>query len=229
MDVFLKKKIPAKTLRQLNYCRLYLRVEQLSDITTGDRTRISESHLTGTRINQWTSKTWPIQGNPNRLMWKQLEKHITESFPRGQRLQKTLGAWMNPITTNKWWYHTISRQIVHNDNDCWRIHSTTIVMRRMSSNGPNKQVINYSRHLIPLPECIQDSVGLSGIPASTRQITRTNHLNDWNTKLMKSWDQYVHTHRGGELSPLNYPAITQAKLAENLWIVTDGGVIEDKS
>jgi len=49
IPIFIRHKVPQETLVTLNECRMYLRVETVSDITNGDGIRIAEGYYNGRR------------------------------------------------------------------------------------------------------------------------------------------------------------------------------------
>eukprot|EP00978_Attheya_sp_CCMP212_P018891 scaffold52212_cov35-Attheya_sp.AAC.1 len=72
MDAFLQSpSIPEKDYAALNYCRLYLRVTTLSDITTSDGKQIMYDILTGYRdLHLHVDPTeWPHQEKPDKPTW----------------------------------------------------------------------------------------------------------------------------------------------------------------
>jgi hypothetical protein len=71
MEVFANKKITAKEMKDINRCRMYLKVFHLSDVTDIDGRRIEawviKGKRDGTRSSKWE---WPIQQRPPTAAWK---------------------------------------------------------------------------------------------------------------------------------------------------------------
>eukprot|EP00978_Attheya_sp_CCMP212_P009481 scaffold22443_cov67-Attheya_sp.AAC.1 len=73
MDVVLESPtIPPSAYASLNYCRMYLQVTTLSDITTSDRNYIKYDALMGEidRNQIIDDIQWPYQKKPNEETWK---------------------------------------------------------------------------------------------------------------------------------------------------------------
>eukprot|EP00978_Attheya_sp_CCMP212_P043275 scaffold279589_cov64-Attheya_sp.AAC.1 len=106
MDAVLQSTaIATKDYATLNYCRLYLRVTTLSDITTSDGTQIKEDILTGFRdlSQSIDSKDWPHQEKPDKATWTKWEKMIREVFCNfSTYLKKPLGKWTEQADTTSW-------------------------------------------------------------------------------------------------------------------------------
>jgi hypothetical protein len=69
MDIVLQSpSIPEKDYAELNYCRMYLRVTTLSDITTSDGKQIMDDILKGNRdlSNHVDPTEWPHQEKPDK-------------------------------------------------------------------------------------------------------------------------------------------------------------------
>jgi hypothetical protein len=94
---FLQRGFKGAMLRKLNMCRLYLRVETLSDIATADGRYIERWALEGRKeANPITYHEWPNQGEPGRQAWMQWRQALQQSFCGGHLahgLLHTLGAW----------------------------------------------------------------------------------------------------------------------------------------
>eukprot|EP00978_Attheya_sp_CCMP212_P021750 scaffold63912_cov37-Attheya_sp.AAC.1 len=77
MDIVLQSlSIPEKDYAELNYCRMYLRITTLSDITTSDGKQIMDDILKGNRdlSNHVDPTEWPHQENPDKPTWTKWEK-----------------------------------------------------------------------------------------------------------------------------------------------------------
>eukprot|EP00978_Attheya_sp_CCMP212_P015193 scaffold39147_cov55-Attheya_sp.AAC.6 len=91
MDVVLKSPtISPSTYGSLNYCRMYLQVTTLSDITTSDKNYIRHDALLGDidRTQIMNDIQWPYQEKPNPETWKLWDKTIRTLFcTHGQKLR----------------------------------------------------------------------------------------------------------------------------------------------
>ena len=59
MDIWDENNVSLVTLRKLNMCRLYLRVERLYDIVTNNGKYIQDDYLYETKINKYVTHDWP--------------------------------------------------------------------------------------------------------------------------------------------------------------------------
>ena len=59
MDAWDAEGLSLATLQKLNYCRIYLKVNRLSDIVTNDGQHIQVGYLNGRKVNQASIHEWP--------------------------------------------------------------------------------------------------------------------------------------------------------------------------
>ena len=83
MDAFQRAGFTKRQLLPLNRCRIYLKVETLSDITDGTGDQISKQAYDGRQTAATlASHDWPVQVNPNQTHWKLWRRALRKSFPR---------------------------------------------------------------------------------------------------------------------------------------------------
>ena len=85
-------------MTRLNYCRVYLKVELLSDITTSNGQRLIPNiyqQKEGKQLdNQLYKENWPIQATPDANTWNFWNKTIIHLCTDGSgRLKTKLGPW----------------------------------------------------------------------------------------------------------------------------------------
>jgi hypothetical protein len=78
MDAFLTLNKAPEKLRNLNYCRLYLRAETLAELCNADGTRILPSAWRGTKLPSTSTLLWPRQGRPS--CWTAWRQALAELF-----------------------------------------------------------------------------------------------------------------------------------------------------
>ena len=125
MDIAIQsKKFKPFQLRLLNYCRLYLRVITLADITNANGTHIPTTIIQGkaTAINrnsQWCHVHQPRPGNRAWQEWRKFCRQI--SHRTTHQLNQPLGSWTVPVSDirRKWeyWHDPISDTLYHKRND----------------------------------------------------------------------------------------------------------------
>ena len=108
-----------KTIRILNYCRLYLKVMRLSDMVTADGTQILPQFWDGTSPSEWTTLRWPVQARPDEAAWNVWKRTLRTLCRYGRRLTNTLGLWGRTNHMKCAWEYNHHLQMVrysHNGN-----------------------------------------------------------------------------------------------------------------
>ena len=112
MSIFESHKCTPKELEILNRCRLFLQVELLSDICTGDGSSLRSDILTLRNPPAHRStRIWPRSGRPNASCWKfwrdSLIRCLLPIHSRSTRLSQPLGQWMG-MPAGWHWFHSAS-------------------------------------------------------------------------------------------------------------------------
>ena len=101
------KSYSVTTQRYIQQCRLYLKVQMLSDITTAGGNRVERSYYAGGKTRESTLR-WPNQGKPNKRAWKEWCRHLDtyRCAEQGQSMQLKdgykLGNWINSHQKWEW-------------------------------------------------------------------------------------------------------------------------------
>lgn len=137
-------------LQQLNRCRLYLKVTNLSDITNGYGTWFTKSALEGTiDSTRPTHYHWPIQTRPNIATWRLWRRILKSTFPNLlHRFQTPLGSWRDGERDKWiWFYHLRSQQVFRKFGIVWKVY------RRVSQRGRlgRRPKFRYHQDAISLP------------------------------------------------------------------------------
>jgi hypothetical protein len=94
MEVFAHKHFTAKEIKDINRCRMYLKVFYLSDVTDIAGHHIEAWAIKGKRDDTRSSKwEWPIQQRPPTAAWKVWKKAIGEAFTEEEDITHQLGEW----------------------------------------------------------------------------------------------------------------------------------------
>ena len=111
MEAFVNKGVSKENLKTLNKCRKYLKVMTLSEISTGDVDKISQSVLGGQYIipSLSTPYLWPNIQKPSIREWEIWKQFVRTVFCRhhnSNSLATKLGPWNNKTNANthKWYY-----------------------------------------------------------------------------------------------------------------------------
>ena len=86
-------------IRRINYCRLYLNVLLLSDITTASGREIDEAMYNGNRnkLCSYTNHISVHQARPGEKAWKQWRRLLNKLVEgRSKKLRQPLGKWLVP-------------------------------------------------------------------------------------------------------------------------------------
>ena len=111
-DIFLNStNVPKKHLKTLNKCRLYLRAFSLSDIVTGDGTKVAHNAGAGIRTGNSGRKdtSWPVIHKPTTAEWKIWREALRNTLctRRLNKLDQPLGRWIQEnMSMNGIWIHT---------------------------------------------------------------------------------------------------------------------------
>ena len=132
MEAAMKYGMDDATLLAMNRCRLYLQVNLLSEISSGDGRFLSGPSLRGVRVTCNAYK-WPAQDNPPAVDWNTWRKAIHTLFaPTSNQLTSPLGDWISLSKEEHfdewmWWLHPDGRLLHHGDK--W-----TVLERVQDSN-----------------------------------------------------------------------------------------------
>jgi hypothetical protein len=115
MDGINQLGLPTSTLERVNCCRLYLRVDTLSDISTLTGDKIDRKAWLGTGRMPSSNNDWPVQPRPHDKYWSLWRKALSDSAcTKEQRyvmaskpgaLTQPLGSWLhaaNPQQSPRW-------------------------------------------------------------------------------------------------------------------------------
>ena len=115
-------------LKTFNKCRMFLRIFNVSDMTTGDGNYITTDAWQGTRPTEWnTDFKWPRTKEPTNKEWdvwrSVLCKSICVDVP--QRLDTSLGLWRRK--PEKWkWFLTPDHDLIEKAEGSYMIHSVLL-------------------------------------------------------------------------------------------------------
>jgi hypothetical protein len=98
MDAPLLSTLTRKEQILINWCRLYLQVECLSDICSSDGSRILEDwKYANENTPSHSRKEWPLQSDPGADTWSIWRAYLDKAYlDAGGKLQRNLGGWQKP-------------------------------------------------------------------------------------------------------------------------------------
>jgi hypothetical protein len=194
IPLFVKNGYSGKELCYLNQCRLYLQVTWLSELATGDGTKL-EVHATKPpyQITCWRSILYPNQGPPSTDAWKTWTRALSDlCHPHGLCLKQKLGAWVSPSSIMWWFDQTTSRLYQRKDNS----------IREFAIDRPNRTRSSISKFAfigtadtIPpsMPATARETTTgaiLTGVGDFGQGIIRTEDELGWLKQLLKVPDNF---------------------------------------
>ena len=118
MEAGIRYGLDKATLLAVNRCRLYLQVNLLSEISSGDGKCLSGPSLRGVRV-QCNTYVWPTQEYPPPKDWNIWRKIVHLLFaPTSDTLTSPLGDWISSSSEEHfnewmWWLHPDGRLLHH--------------------------------------------------------------------------------------------------------------------
>jgi hypothetical protein len=128
MDHVLQSQLfTARQIQRINYCRLFLQVVTISDMTNASGNRLFQGMLSGNTTDILSETTWhhTHQGRPNPATWK-LWRRACALFSTKGVLHDSLDEWLLPAAQQRrqWphYFDPTTDTILCRDNDHFTIH-----------------------------------------------------------------------------------------------------------
>jgi hypothetical protein len=102
MDIAFANFNPTKAIA-INQCRLYLKVEAISDISNATGTKLQQQIRKGQLVHSNSLLTWPTQPSPSTTLWRIWRKFLQHIADDSNTLYQALGPWHN-LKHRKWNY-----------------------------------------------------------------------------------------------------------------------------
>jgi hypothetical protein len=223
-------------IEKINRCRIFLRAEVLSDVTSADGTTIlpSAQSCHPSAVLR-TSKQWPKQPQPGPSHVKTWKRFLQAQCRAPQfTLHQPLGAWIETPSQQQWiaYYDSSSDRIHACMDGRWHIYPHHTKHRRYwACNGSPIPSESDKTSLIPLDIIAihQHSIHVS-IPGHITPSTVQTNLAEPNT-----WNDYVsslHTWENNLIKNVQHTSTTTLQhillQATTLFIVSDGSVKADQ-
>ena len=149
VDLFIELEVDQDELLWLNWCRMFLQVCTVSDITTADGRFIRRSIWDGLRDDTVRSPyQWPRTVRPSRQHWElwqtTLSSALLTAYGPRHPLRQPLGHWSDPVENWNWlWSPTIG--LFHRMGATWRQFD------RVGSAVTSRRYAPSRRHSKPAP------------------------------------------------------------------------------
>lgn len=132
----------------VNQCRLFMQVENLSDITDAEGKQILSQFINNSPDKPSRSlKKWPSQSDPGREAWTIWKRVLRRAFLKSTgELVKPLGEWTTRNTTRiheAYWSNKETALIQRNGKDSWSKHNRVLAGRRQNFFDTKASVIQH--------------------------------------------------------------------------------------
>ena len=110
----------SEQLKKINRCRVYLRVQQLSDIATGKGDRVIQQYMEGNIERVRESKySWPEQRKPTKSDWQEWSEAIKNIWTENEQglISPPLGEWIYETHQITKWSYDVSTDTVYKEQD----------------------------------------------------------------------------------------------------------------
>jgi hypothetical protein len=233
MDAVLKSPtISTSECARINYCRMYLQVTTLSDITTSDGNYIRYDVLMGEgdRTQRIEDIKWPYQEKPNTETWKLWEKTIRSLFcTHGQKLRQPLGQWTDPeITKWKYRYSHKTQALYRYSKSQWHEHQNDKRSRRRILVEESSKPTTLPDDSVPVTdieelfEGFQFSIPTQASPEAPINETTIETFSDY-VRTLPDWEQQLISSTRESTDETESTLNKLLTTAEDLFLVTDGG------
>jgi len=222
MDFILNQNLTDKEIRELNYCRLYMRVTRLSDIATTDGMKIQEEYCIGEKRNL-SKLDWPNQNKPSQKQFDLWTTTLKRLCKYNLTLIQPLGRWYK-LTDNRleWFYDDTSKIIYQHNTKTWKQYQPLI--RRTSTVIQVTEFSDIPRPMIPLTPIVDMQLTtMTGRCTICRKERIEKKTTAWNEDITIRGEKAMELKEVHEVKTI-IPAITAFQLNKTIWLVTDGGV-----
>ena len=216
MEAFSLLRYTATQLRILNQCRLYLKVELLSDLVTGDGLSLHPGSLDvhEPRGNR-QEYDWPRQPKPNKAAWSLWRNALLSAFlplqPHNLALRQPLLSWRRIPTLWTWFLDpTTSTLYERLSNRTWRIYR----VRHRHRTRRNQSFVTHDETCIHLPRHAHPTSTVGRGPS--RQHTGFSPIGTAPAQISDHWWGTVIER------PNNLPALIDGIRNSTAVCVTDG-------
>ena len=250
MEEAINMGLSVRDLRDINNCRMFLKVTTLAEITNCEGTHILKQSFQCTGTNSKSTFLWPIQEQPTAAFntWRNFLSMFTTS---NRRLKQKLGKWTN-LKGRKWctYYHEKDRLVyIKKPDNSWDVHELPLEGSKRRYNIIQNDTINNVRqlpkdHLIPVHLKRKKNRLTVSIPCGIRHPPRNTSpdpteatswqdfvcsLPEWEQDLLRdNTDAHNLTFEIENELPQMTDLLSTLANGDTLYLVTDGGAIEPK-
>jgi hypothetical protein len=198
MDIVMKQ--PPRQICNINNCRLYLRVENISDMANNQGDRILQPILKGVRCGSTSTMHWPIQARPSsgKGAWTDLRAFLKSICRHANILRKPLGHWIN-TTSRKWtkYIDPTTNKVYVQQEGHWTQYKVNKKNRRMLNLQEERTLgMVDTTHLTPCEfiestKAIRTPICARLTPAERRRSSASSSSIASNTSNNTRWQEFV--------------------------------------
>jgi exonuclease III len=221
MEAFSLLQFSAAQLRILNKCRIYLQVELLSDMSTGDGVALHPGSLEQhePRSNR-DDYDWPFQPKPNNTAWSMWRNALVTAFlqvqPNTLSLRQHLHSWRRIPPCWKWFFDASTNTLYERTNTTeWKQYK--VQHRHRTRRNQSFIAVNDVCTVLP-PNAIPTTVTGRG---NSRRHTGTANVHLFDPEPEDKWWGVIIEH------PDNFDALIQGIQNHTAVCVTDGSYKDD--
>lgn len=159
MEEAMKSGLSQSDLIDINLCRLWLQVNNLSEICNGEGTHILQEAFHGTTTDgtpklyhiSVSTLTWPQQPRPSTRIWRRWQKFLKSLCTAPYKLKQALGPWLPEYANNRIWKYLCCEDSLWTYTGVyWRQWQQVSSTRRQRTFRPTAN-ISLTPHRIQLP------------------------------------------------------------------------------
>jgi hypothetical protein len=181
MDSPTIKELSRKEQILVNRCRIFLQIENTSDITNAEGKKILSQYISNHPTKPSRSrKQWPLQSDPGREAWNIWKRVISRAFLNANdELLKPLGAWTKQNLTRsyeEYWSQKEAALIQQHGKHSWRAYTRVKSERRQNYYSRRHRLLSqFPKDAIPvdIKKETEKYIITGGIAALTEKTHRT--------------------------------------------------------
>lgn len=223
MELFLGGQYSSHELHKLNYCRMYLKVLRLSDITSSDSNTVQQGHWDGTEQNIWSMMTWSIQSRSNEESWSVWKTALAKYCQGNTVLVQPLAAWyVEGMNLFQWRYDPVNRVVLHWGDTSWEAFGVNCTRRHMVIDFASKRNSEMKlENTWPVTEKVTETVPRCSLAVGRAALRDTIWLETIQQKGIEKSTNICPREIRSSMS-----STQELFMTTNIWMVIDGGVTD---
>jgi ribonuclease HI len=192
MDIIDNQHWTRTEIRQINKCRLFMRIASISEMCTASGTHITAQHWNVTIGSGANPHLWPIQGHPGNKCIKTWQRFVKSICSDGTKLRVPLKDWTVPHHLGHWdaIYDSILNIITVQSIPVIQFHS--IKQHRKKWTGTRLRIVDTARHQYqPNHGMPIEILSMNDQTITCKPPCGNTHQEDVKTCNWKTWTEYI--------------------------------------